>query len=207
MYTAAYTQPPDGSDRSADRSFQAFHALHVFNIADKYDLPALARNASNKFILTLGCDIYQSNFEEIIRELYDNCPDNALSEAMRSIVVSRSVEAEQLLLNSSTFREIIRDVVLFAIEFQKLLLETQTKRQQKLMEDEKASLQKLIDGNEAAAQKLRVDIKDHEDRLDVEARGCTRYKCTRNSCHGTFAWRPGRVFPICPNCGGSNFRR
>ncbi|KJY00539.1 hypothetical protein TI39_contig323g00013 [Zymoseptoria brevis] len=86
--------------------------LKLYNFADKYDITALAAVAAAHFTKLVDDDVLRQRFPEIIRELYENSPDNIATLMMKESVVSTCAGYEAVLTGGpgyESFRELLTD--------------------------------------------------------------------------------------------------
>lgn len=134
FYTGIYLQP-------VHKTFAAGCSMlnvNLFIIADKYETPDLAIIASGNFIDSLQSEYLSSNFGAVIRELYENSPDNTLGKEMRRKVVQTCTALEVTCTTqvgrSEAIRTAIKDVTLFGIEYQRSALQSATEMLRKKIE-------------------------------------------------------------------------
>lgn len=215
MYTGNYTSLSKHDLRARDPNIQT---LEVFKVADKYGLEGLADSAAAVFTKSIREGGWDSpEYGDVIRELYEECPDNILCRHMREAVILFSVKNEDRLLSSELhhpFREALRDVTLFGVEFRKASLENATLLHQKkvkdateafdaktenLLKDRTAQLEALTKGQSKLMEEAAAE---HRAKLMEMTVGLKEKRCPKAGCRTSFVVLNGiRSWVGCPYCG------
>jgi hypothetical protein len=153
--------------------------LHLYNMADKYSMDALAKLASDCFKARVAEDVLHARFHEVIRELYENSPDDSVTLDFKALVVDLCAVYRYFLtqhLEYVNFRVLMDDNLLFAVAFQQAVIVKET-------EDQLA----ILDAHAASPRRPEV-----------------RVLCRNPTCKGSFVmeWIGGwssRVY-YCPYC-------
>lgn len=165
LYKDTYWNPPSLPNYTSPSYISASMLdVMIFQIADKYDIPGLARAASAKFKTSATAEYDRLDFPDTIRELYQNGPDNAIAKSMQDLIVELLIGLGGQAISEpkrTELRKVVQECPVFGIAFQKASLEAETKRQIELMFEAKQDLE--------ASMEIAAKLKRQEQAISNQA--------------------------------------
>lgn len=216
MYTGQYTSAPTGHGPD-NRPARSFHAMAVFKLADKYCAQSLAWAARTDFCKAVILGEWTCNgFSDVVRELYNTCPDGIHAVKMRDVAVAMAVRNEKELMAGPLqiqIRAAIEEVTLFGLEFKKQSLsqaigayEYQIRRATSVFKT--ATEELLIERQDKLAAMTKCQMermeelrKEHKQKLKAIDAGKRSYRCRVSTCRFNFLEARESGAPKCPFCG------
>ncbi|SMR50119.1 unnamed protein product [Zymoseptoria tritici ST99CH_3D1] len=123
---------------SSDASYLSLEVhVRIYNLADKYNIVLLAQLAAEAFLTFEARDAPPSDLHFVIRELYDNSPDNPTTLKMKTRLVAACVEHEKALTNDPKhvqFREVFAEIIPFALAFQQAVIAMDTLKELEILD-------------------------------------------------------------------------
>ncbi|EGP89282.1 uncharacterized protein MYCGRDRAFT_91926 [Zymoseptoria tritici IPO323] len=174
--------------------------LKVYNFADKYDITALATVAAAQFTRLGFSDVLRPQFSQVIRELYENSPDNSTTREMKVSVVSACAKYEGIMTGGlyQSFRELLTDIIPFALAFQQEVLANDTERQKRAIAEATRQQKEAI--RAATTSKLAtLDAHIASPRHPWAKIECQNENCKENFViHWIHGWSAKAYY--CPYC-------